>query len=173
MVLNWIDITLIVIVGLSTLLGLFRGFFREVAALIILILAFLISHYVGSTYLVSYVSGSSQAVLLALGYLCVFLLVLIIGHFIIELINRFIEETPFSFLNALFGGVFGFLRGTVIVLVILFFIGFTAFSREESWKQSYLVQQVESSSIKNVIDIPDLQKKIKKISQDHEQADTR
>lgn len=170
MVFNWIDITLIVILGISTLLGLFRGFFREVAALIILILAFLISHYVGSTYLVSYVSGPSQAVLLALGYLCVFLLVLIIGHFIIKLINRVVEETPFSFLNALFGGVFGFLRGTVLVLAILFFVGFTDFSKEESWKQSYLVQQAESSSFKNVIDIPNLQKKVKKITQDHEQS---
>ena len=79
MVFNWIDIIFIVILVLSTLFGLFRGFFREVASVIILIIAFFVSRYVGSTYLMSYVSGPSQSVLLALGYLCIFLIVLIVG----------------------------------------------------------------------------------------------
>lgn len=162
MVLNWIDITLIVIAVVSTLFGLFRGFFREIASLVILIIAFFVSRYVGSTYLLSYVSGPSQSILLALGYLCVFLLVLILGYLIMMLINRVIEKTPFSFLNALLGGVFGFLRGVVIVLAILFFAGFTSFSQQDAWKQSYLVQASESSFVKSLVNSPVLQKKLKK-----------
>lgn len=159
---NWIDIIFIVIVLLSTVFGLFRGFFSEIASFIILIIAFFVSRYIGSTYLVSYVIGPSQSVLLVLGYLCVFLVVLLIGILIMALINRIIQDTPFSFLNALLGGVFGLLRGVVIVIAIIFFVGFTAWSRGDAWKQSYVVEQSQSPTFKSLVDIPELAKKMKK-----------
>lgn len=162
MELNWIDTIFIIIMSLSTLLGLFRGFFREILSIIILIIAFFVSRYVGSTYLISYVSGPSQSVLLALGYLCVFLIVVIVGYAIMILLNKVIEKTPFSFLNALLGAVFGFARGVVIVIAIIFFVNISSWSKNETWQQSYFVMQSESSFYKDLvsIDIPKFQQKI-------------
>jgi len=167
---NWIDIVFIVIALVSTVFGLFRGFFAEIASLIILIVAFFVARAVGSAYLVPYVVGPSQSVLLALGYLCVFLVVLLIGIVIMAIVNRIIQETPFSFLNALLGGIFGFLRGIVIIIAILFFVGFTVWSKSDAWKQSYVVEQSQSPGFKEWIDVPELTKKIKIIKRKEEVA---
>ncbi len=164
MMFNWIDIIFIAILVFSTLFGLFRGVFREITSVIILVIAFFVSRYVSSTYLVSYVSGSSQSVLLALGYLCIFLIVVSIGYGIMLILNKILEETPFSFLNALLGGVFGFIRGIILIIAIILFVDISSWSKGEAWQQSYFVTQSQASFYKDLItvEIPKLKDKINK-----------
>ena len=80
------------------------------------------------------------------------------------LLNKILEATPFSFLNALLGGIIGFLRGAMIVIAIIFFVDISSWSKGEAWQQSYFVTQSQVSFYKDLItvDIPKFKDKINK-----------
>src|SRR5437867_3121921 len=89
----WVDWCLLVLGILSVVLGILRGFFREVATLAVWALALVIAMALGDSlaeYLKTYISVPS--VRTAAGYAILFLGVLILGaivtHFIVDLIRR-------------------------------------------------------------------------------------
>ncbi|MBD8879606.1 CvpA family protein [Rhodanobacter sp. 7MK24] len=144
---NWIDFTILGVLGVSVLIGLFRGLVSEVLALAIWIAAFWVAWLFGP--MVSAHLGMITMPMLreAAGYALCFVLVLVLGAFLRFFVQRLLVSTGLSGTDRLLGMVFGFVRGALIVCVLVFLCQLTGFTREPMWRQSMLLPPFQSATI--------------------------
>jgi membrane protein required for colicin V production len=142
---NWTDGVILAVLALSVLVGLFRGLVAEVLSLVIWVAAFWFTWAFGpvaSTYLEHTIAMPELRS--AVGYGICFVLVLIVGALVRFALRRLIWSSGLSGIDRLFGMVFGFLRGVLIVAALVFLLGLTGLTREPWWQQSLLVPQFQS-----------------------------
>lgn len=144
---NWIDLTILAVLGLSVLVGLFRGFVSEVLALVIWIAAFWFAWLFGPVVSAHLTMITMPMLRAAAGYAACFVLVLVLGAFLRFFVQRLLVSTGLSGTDRLFGMVFGFARGALIVCVLVFLCQFTSFTREPLWQQSVLLPPFQSATI--------------------------
>lgn len=148
--LNGIDYVVLFILLFSMILGIKRGFAKEVVALITWIAAFVVSSlfatdvaglFTSHSAQTSEVAGASSASLLALGvsYLLLFIGTLLCGQFVEYLVSYAIEGRGISVVNRIFGAIFGFARGWFLILLVMFVVSLTAISNQDLWKESKMV----------------------------------
>jgi membrane protein required for colicin V production len=145
--LNWIDYGVIGILLFSILAGLMRGLIRETLGLLVWLIAFTVATLFATrlatvvTGLSASSDGSDSVSLLAISvsFVAIFVLILILGRLISYFLSAAVEGTGISFTNRLLGGIFGVLRGAVIVVFLMFLIDLTAFSKDPVWVSSQFV----------------------------------
>ena len=141
---NWTDYIIICVLALSVLVGLWRGLISEVLALVIWIAAFWVAWTFGPT-----VAAHFDALIklpsarIIVGYGLCFVAVLLLGALLRFVIGRLVESTGLSGTDRLLGMVFGLARGVLLVTLLVFLLGFTAFTRDPWWQQSALLPQFE------------------------------
>jgi uncharacterized membrane protein required for colicin V production len=123
---GFIDIILLVIVGAFVLFGLFFGLIHTLGSLIGAVIGIAVaSRFVEPTAeMFSFLVGDGSG-----GKIIVFILLFIIVSrlvglvfWILEKVFGFVSIIPFAkSLNRLFGGIFGFIEGVIVVGVILFY----------------------------------------------------
>lgn len=117
---NWLDYVFIAILLLSTLSSLRKGFVREIIGLVAtvagLVLAFWFYGVAGSL-LEPFLSSRRLANLL--GFLLVFVAVVLAGTLVSWVVNKFLKATGLSIPDRLLGAVFGLIRGGAICLALL------------------------------------------------------
>lgn len=119
--LNWVDWVIIIVLTLSTLLSLWRGFVREALSLAAWVLAFVAASLFANDLavllsgVISNVTGRYMA-----AYVLLFVGVLVLGTVINAFMARVIKLAGLSFLDRLLGTLFGFTRGLIVVLVVVF-----------------------------------------------------
>ena len=132
------DAVIIVVVMVSAVFGLLRGFVKEVVALFVWSAAGVLSLGFGTQLgelMAENLDDRSQA---ALGIGTVFIVVLIAGAILQRILRGLIHSTGLSGTDRTLGLVFGGLRGVaVVVLGLIFFRSFSADS--EWWRASQLV----------------------------------
>ena len=116
------------IVVLSTLLGFFRGFFREIASFAVILIAYFVSRLITERYFDQNFPDHGRMILVIV-YLVIFIVLLLVGYFIMRKFNEFIEGSPLTILNLFLGGLFGFLRGIVLVLALIFLVSLTSLAK--------------------------------------------
>lgn len=123
---NWLDVVLAIIIGLSLLAGLKKGLAREVMALAALILGLLCGLWfygVAGSLVRPFVSSDKLAN--GIGFFIVFGMILLLGALVGRLVEKIMKLIHLSWLNRLLGGAFGLLRGvlisTVIILILMAF----------------------------------------------------
>ena len=140
--LNWFDYCAIVIIASSLLIGAIRGFFHEVIALLTWASAFTISILFAeelSSYICHYIKIESLSVIIS--FLLLFITVLIIGTIINYLVVSFVMRSMnLIWINHFFGAIFGFVRGGVITLLVVFLLANTAIQAKDWFKKSYSAQ---------------------------------
>jgi membrane protein required for colicin V production len=139
----WVDYILLGIIGLSVLVGGLRGFVKEVFSLAVWIAAFLVAMQfsgVVAEQLPQSVSLPSARSALAFGGL--FLAVLLVGGLLTFLVGQLVEKTGLSGTDRLLGGVFGALRGLVLVVLLLLIAGFTPFPQDPWWQESPMIRSL-------------------------------
>jgi membrane protein required for colicin V production len=127
---NWIDFSILFVLIVAFLNGYRRGVFKEVSTLIGLVLAVVFA-VLNADWLVANVHGRlsvSPTVMFMLCYILVlatFIIALkILGHYFYQLVKVNPMKTP----NKIAGGVFGVLKGLVVLsLVFLLFLFPTPF----------------------------------------------
>ncbi len=119
--LNWIDWVIVGILTFSTLLSLWRGFAREALSLAAWIVAFVAARLFADPVaaLMAGVIDNETARYLA-ACVIIFVGVLVLGTIATAVIAKLIKLTGLSLLDRLLGTVFGFTRGLIVVLVIVF-----------------------------------------------------
>jgi len=120
---HWIDWIIIGITAFSTLVSLWRGFVREALSLTAWILAFVLATALAANLAVMLDNwvGNDTARYVA-SWIIIFIIILILGTLINSLMAQLIRATGLSGLDRTLGMVFGFARGVVIVLAIVYVV---------------------------------------------------
>lgn len=144
--LTYLDAILLGIALISGMLAMYRGLTREVlsilswalAALAAVVFALYYRHLAND---VAASLGLDKTIALGLCAIGIFLLVLIVVHFITSRFSETILDSRIGALDRSLGFVFGLLRGFILV-VILYFFG--TFLEQDEDKHPYWVTQSQS-----------------------------
>ncbi len=121
------DMASAVLILFSGFFAYFRGLIKEVLLIfnwiLAIILAYLVSPHIFTTIseinFIMSLLGDSCELMMILAFLVGFTLALITISFITHKISNFIEASIFHEINKIFGLLFGFLRGGIIVIIFL------------------------------------------------------
>ena len=111
----------------SGLFAYFRGLIKEVLLILNWILAIIVSYLISPLIFTTIsevdfimnILGDSCELMMILSFIVGFTLALITISFITYRISYFIETSVFSEVNKIFGLLFGFLRGGIIIIIFL------------------------------------------------------
>lgn len=136
----WPDIAILIIIGLSAIVSLFRGFVREVLSLAAWVVAFWVAFKFSSSVaplLESFISlPSARSVVAFIVLLVATLLVIGILNF---LIAKLIDSTGLTGTDKALGMLFGVLRGVAIVGILVFLAGATPLPDDPWWDESIFI----------------------------------
>ncbi len=139
------DYAVLVIVGLSVIVSVWRGAVREVLALASWIAAFLASQaYAGTvaTYLPESVSNASLRLLG--GFVAVFIIVLLLAALIAIAISKLVRSVGLGPVDRGLGAIFGLVRGILVVLTLVLLCGLTAAPSFPVWREAMLSPPLEA-----------------------------
>jgi len=138
--LNWTDYGILILVLISVVISLMRGFVREALSLVTWILAFWVGFtfypYL-SVYLTGYIASASLQTVVA--FLILFITTLVVGTLVNFLIAQLVHKTGLSGTDRLLGVLFGFGRGVLVIGILVLFAGMTSFPRDAWWQHSVLL----------------------------------
>ena len=126
------DIAIVLLVLLSSVIGLVRGLVREVLSLAVWILAFLVA--VGfADDLAARFTGflEPDSARLAVAFVTLFVSVLVVGGIIQWALGKLIETTGLSGTDRLLGFLFGGVRGVLVCIVAI--IALRPFLEDAQW----------------------------------------
>ena len=137
--LNAADFAILVVVGLSCFLGLWRGLIREVLSLATWIGA-VVAVWLYNERLATLMPAFIEQPLLRYftAFLVLFLGVLIIGNLLAKLLSDMLELAGLTVIDRILGGGFGAIRGALIVCVVLYLAG-PLLAETEFWVESALI----------------------------------
>lgn len=117
---NWLDIVLVVVVVVSVIIGLIKGFVRELLGLIVIILGIIVAaRFFGPVAKIAGKFISSPTAANFVGFLLVFLVVLIIGGILSGFITK-LTKRGLGLVNNLLGGAVGLLEGILVAGAVVF-----------------------------------------------------
>ena len=137
---NWADIAIIVLIALSAVISLARGFLREAISLATWIMAIWVALRFGpllTAQLAQWIHTPS--VQKAVAFAALFLSVIIIGALINSLFSRLIDGTFLDGLDKIIGLIFGAARGLLLVAVLILLGAMIGLDSDPWWKASQLI----------------------------------
>ncbi|MBR7889904.1 CvpA family protein [Marinomonas sp. A79] len=142
--LSTIDWLIVAVVILSTMLSLKRGFVKEVLSLLTWVIAFVVA--------VKF-SDQMQALLLdqvqndqiryIVAFVSLFVATLVVGVLVSYLLGSLIQVTGLSSTDRVLGMLFGFARGSLIVVAFVSLLSLSpAIEKTEFWQTSQLIPEL-------------------------------
>jgi len=139
-----VDWILLAVLGLSFLLGLWRGIVQEVLSLAGWVAAFYVSQmYAPLAAAWLPMEGSSQMLRYAAGFVVVFIAVLVATVLVSWIVKKLVSAVGLGPLDRLLGSLFGLMRGVVILLAVTVLVGMTPMRDTEAWKQAQGTQWLQ------------------------------
>ncbi len=148
MALNWVDLFILAVVGISALLSLLRGLVKEVLSLVGWVAACWIAfRWSGPTGLVlASTLGVPPSVRTAIGFVALLVAVLFAFGLLNFLIGKLLETTGLSATDKMLGVLFGIGRGLAIITALMMFAGLTPLPRDPWWQQSTFLPRLEPAA---------------------------
>lgn len=136
---NWLDITILTILGLATAVGLFRGLVREATSLFTVAIAVAIAawFYPQGLRMVRLISAQYEvppAVGFAVAFGVLYLVLAILAFLVRRLV---VHPLRLGWLDALGGAVFGVTKGLVLVLAVVIVV--VGAGRHQTIRGSFLL----------------------------------
>lgn len=157
------DYTVLIIIGLSVVFSVMRGLVKEVLG----ILGWVAAFYIGRTYteqllpmMPADIPSDSLKVLAA--FLVLFLATLLFASLLAIAISAIFKKIGLGWLNRVLGALFGFLKGILIVCILVFLAGLTEFPKDTRWKNAMFSAPIEALVLSMLPWLPqDLAKHVK------------
>ena len=140
---NWADWALIVIITLSSLMSLRRGFIREALSLATWVVAFVVArtfHPHAQALLVNWIEQPQLLIIAA--FVGLFIATLLVGAGINFTVAALIRLTGLTPLDRLLGVFFGLARGLILTVVVVALLRLTPMSSSDWWQQSVMIEQL-------------------------------
>jgi membrane protein required for colicin V production len=147
--LNGVDYAIIVVLVLSVIISLIRGFVREVISLLTWIAAFWVAFRFAPAFtgvIAKYIS--TQSLQQPAAFAILFIVTLIVGAIFNYVVGLFVDKTGLSGTDRMLGLVFGVARGILLVAALLLSAALLTKMPEASWwKTSRLIPQFKPVEI--------------------------
>ncbi|MEK6594744.1 MAG: CvpA family protein [Pseudomonadota bacterium] len=142
------DYAVLITIGLSVLLSVIRGLVREVLALLAWAAAFLAATLFGGklALLMPAEIPSAEMRLLA-GFAGIFFAVLLLMSLVAMAVSGLVKSAGLGVEDRILGGVFGLLRGLMIVMVLVLLAGLTGLPKEPAWRNAVLRPPLETLAV--------------------------
>ena len=140
------DYVVLAVVGLSLLMGLWRGVVGELVALAAWALAIVASLHFGALageWLFASLGDGSVRVLA--GYAAVFVAVLVLMALIRMAMRQLVKALGLTVSDRILGAVFGLARGLLVALVLVALGGMTAAPQQVWWKNAMFSAPLETA----------------------------
>lgn len=173
MQLQWVDIGIITIVGLSVLTGLFRGFVKELVALCVWVLAIWLGFNYSQSldpWLQNYIQEQSART--AVAFIIILFGTLFVGGVINAVLSFILKRAGLSGTDRTLGMGFGFLRGVFIVALIMVAVKMTSLPYQEYSKESKLYAQFDPVVLLLYSHLPEFIKQVKAVDHSENIIDT-
>lgn len=148
MTLTWPDYIIILVILISTIISLIRGFVREALSLAFWIIAFWVAQMFFrelAVHLEQWIEVPSLR--LGAAFAIIFFVVLMLGGLMTYLIGRIVDATGLSGTDRVIGVLFGAARGVLLVAVLIMFAGLTPMPKDPWWKQSPLIGYFQNTAV--------------------------
>lgn len=135
---QWVDIVMLVVLAVSVIVGLVRGFIFEVLSVAGWFVAYFCAQWFAgdlAPHLPVGVPGSR--INFATAFAALFIGVILCWALISRLLRLLIHATPLSIPDRLLGGTFGVLRAAVLLLVAATLVHLTPAANSAAWQASY------------------------------------
>jgi membrane protein required for colicin V production len=129
---------------LSTVVGLVRGLVREAVSLVGWVVAFFLARW-AATPLAEYLphSWSPPTLRWIVAFLVLYVLLLILLALGARLLAGLLKRIGLGTLDRGLGGLFGLMRGLLIITIAALLAGLTDLPKSPSWKEAWLAEEVE------------------------------
>lgn len=146
--LTTLDYFAIGILIISALVGLWRGFFREIIALASWFaaawLAYHFCNYLAIEWLSAFISNDTMR--LASAFLIIFLAVLIAAGLLARAFQTLLSTAGLTFVDRFFGLLFGFVRGALVLIVLSTLGALTGAQQTQAWQASAIRPVLEKGT---------------------------
>jgi len=132
--LNELDWVIVVVLSLSTVLSLWRGFVREALSLLGWVAAFVVAHlFVDqlSQQLAPYIANITGRYVTS--YAVLFVTTLVCFSLFVWLAVKLVRVSGLTVLDRVLGTIFGFARGVIIILVLAYLIQQLVSPADQQW----------------------------------------
>lgn len=139
------DYAVIAILVASLLLGLWRGLFYELLSLAGWPISFVLSKQFAPD--LAPMMPGEETMRMVLAYVLVFIAALILWSVLVWLFSRLVKAVGLGGLDRAMGGVFGLVRGVLIVLVLVWLAGLTSMPEQGFWRAAQTSKAAEDVAL--------------------------
>jgi len=141
--LNWADWTLIIIIALSGLMSLKRGFIKEALSLATWVVAFVVARRFHANFQ-TLLSGSidEPVIQVIAAFSLLFIGTLLIGAGVNFVVGALIRLTGLTPIDRMLGIVFGLARGLILSIVMVAVLRLTPMVESDWWANSVMIENL-------------------------------
>jgi membrane protein required for colicin V production len=140
------DYAVLIIIGLSVLLSMMRGFVREILALASWVVAFFVAKaYVMDVAPLLPEAIPNESLRYLAAFLVLFLVTLLVCSLLAVALSQLFKHVGLSWLDRGLGAFFGLARGLLIVLVLVLLAGLTSLPQDIRWRNAMFSAPLEAA----------------------------
>lgn len=100
-------------------------------------------------------AGAQEAVQMGLAYAAVFIVALIVWAILVWLVSKLVKAVGLGWLDRILGGIFGIVRGGLVVLVLAWLAGLTQIPEQPFWRTAKTSKMAEDAALLTKAWLPD------------------
>lgn len=151
-----LDWCVIAVIAVSTLFAFFRGFTRELIALLAWIfgvVAAIVFSPTVATWLPAF--GANEALRYILAFALILVAALFVGALVAWPLGSVIRKSGLGFVDRFLGAIFGAARGGLLVLAFVLVAGLTSLPRQDWWQNAALAPALAAAALAAAPWLPD------------------
>lgn len=132
------DLLVSAVIAACIVLSAMRGVIAEAGSMVAWVVAFFFAKLFAASFAdIAFASFQPRLFALALSFISLFVIACLIQKILRSLLTGAVSAVGLSFANRILGGVFGALKGVLIVTLLVMLASKTDLPDTEEWRQSY------------------------------------